>query len=219
MARAMRASLLKGFASGGLMHRAFGILVVATLFSAPALADERKQDLLHVDSGFGGSWAYGMNAFGIHGVVEPKIFILDELAVGLRIDGGAQFGLGIDTSGDGTQVEGVLHIPVAELVKAEYYLGKDGFRPFVGAGVGNYTMVLQAFDTGSQIPQVSQGVGNFLGVAPQIGLDFGGVRLAATYNFILGGEIIVNQAVGDPIEFRRDYLGVELTFKTWGFSL
>ena len=200
------------------MHRVIGLFVVLSLCSLPALADERKQDLLHVDSGFGGSWAYGMNAFGIHGVAEPKIFIFDELAIGLRVDAGAQFGFGLETGGDGAEVEAVLQIPVAQLVKVEYYLGKDGFRPFVGAGVGNYTMVLQSVSTASQIPAVSQGVGNFFGVAPQIGLDFGGVRLAATYNYILGGEIIVQQQVGDPKEFRRDYIGLELTFKTWGMS-
>lgn len=188
---------------------------------APALTKPRKQDWLHVDSGFGASWAHGLSAFGAHGVVEPKVFIFDELAVGLRIDAGVQIGVGVQT-GDTTSVETVMQIPVATLAKVEYFFFDDGIRPFIGLGAGSYLLVLQSISaggSGSQIPGVYQGVGQYWGVAPQVGIDLNGVRLAATYNAILGGDLVFSQSIGDPRTVSRNYLALELTFKSFGFSL
>jgi hypothetical protein len=37
---------------------------------------------------------------------------------------------------------------------------------------------------------IDQKAGRYFGIAPQIGVDLGRLRLAATYNMILGADIV-----------------------------
>ena len=61
--------------------------------------------------------------------------------------------------------------------------------------------------------------GRYFGVAPQIGIDLGRVRLAATYNAILGASLEVHQTVGDVEQTSsasQNYLSLELSFRFGG---
>ena len=44
---------------------------------------------------------------------------------------------------------------------------------------------------------ISPKAGRYFGVAPQLGIDLGRLRLAASYNAILGADIEVTQMIGD----------------------
>jgi hypothetical protein len=92
----------------------------------------------------------------------------------------------------------------------------------VGLGAGVYWLTLQSVAAGGGgIPSVYQGIGRHFGVAPQLGIDFGGVRLAATYNAMLGADLMVEQSVnGSPqtVQNTRNFLVLELTFRNFGWT-
>jgi hypothetical protein len=208
-----------------------GAVLASTLLPLSALATEpvesstpvaapieSKQPLIVVHSGVAGLWGHGTRSFGIGAVVEPKWNITDSIAVGLRADGGALFGGNIVPRGTTSVAMG---LSVATLLKGEYLLGDSGVRPFLGLGAGMYTLVSQGVAVGDGGAGVNQSAGQFYGVAPQLGIDFGGVRLGLTYNAILGGDVIIEQDVnaGLPAQrLPRNYLQLELSFHTLKFG-
>jgi hypothetical protein len=210
---------------------AAGAVVAAALFPLSALASEpveasapdvapleRKQPLIVVHSGVAGLWGHGLQSFGIGAVVEPKWNITDSIAAGFRVDGGFLFGGRIVPDGNTSVAMGAA---VGTLLKGEYLLGDSGVRPFLGLGAGMYTLVNQGVAVGDGGAGVSQSAGRFYGVAPQLGLDFGGVRLGLTYNYILGGDIVIEQDVnaGLPAQrLPRNYIQLELSFHTLKFG-
>jgi len=208
-----------------------GAVLAAALFPFSALASEpveasapdvapieRKQPLLVVHSGVTGLWGHGTQSFGIGAVVEPKWNITDSIAAGLRVDGGVVFGGRIVPQGTTSFAMGGM---VGTLLKGEYLLGDSGVRPFLGLGAGMYTLMSQGATVGDGGAGVNQSIGQFYGVAPQLGLDFGGVRLGVTYNYILGGDILLEQDVnaGLPAQkLPRNYIQLELSFQSIKFS-
>jgi hypothetical protein len=66
---------------------------------------------------------------------------------------------------------------------------------------------------------ISTTSGRYFGVAPELGIDLGRVRLAATYNAILGTSVEYRQTSGG-IEhresFSQSYLSIELSFRFGG---
>jgi hypothetical protein len=187
--------------------------------AAPSVTPaERKQPLIVVHSGVAGLWGYGTQSFGLGAVVEPKWNITDSIAAGLRLDGGALFGGRIVPQGTTSVAMG---LSVATLLKGEYLLGDSGVRPFLGLGAGTYTLVSQSVAAGNSGAGVNQSAGQFFGVAPQLGIDFGGVRLGLTYNHILGGEVIIEQDVSTGVQaarLPRNYVQLELSFHTLKFG-
>lgn len=66
---------------------------------------------------------------------------------------------------------------------------------------------------------ISTTTGRYFGVAPELGVDLGPVRLAATYNAIVGTSVEYRQttAGGQHREgFSPDYLSLELSFRFGG---
>jgi outer membrane protein X len=182
---------------------------------APDVAPlERKQPLVVVHSGVAGLWGHGTQSFGIGAVVEPKWNITDSIAAGLRVDGGVVFGGRIVPRGTTSVAMGAM---VGTLLKGEYLLGSSGVRPFVGLGAGMYTLVSQGAAVGDEGAGVNQSVGRFYGLAPQLGVDFGGVRLGVTYNYIVGGELLLEQDVNAGLSAQklpRNYIQLELSFRS-----
>jgi hypothetical protein len=183
------------------------------------VSKERMQPLFVVHSGVAGLWGYGTQSFGLGGVVEPKWNITDWLSVGLRVDGSVLFGGRFVPQGS---VSVALGASVAKLVKAELLLGNTGVRPFVGLGAGAYTLLSQSVSAGNSGAGVSQAVGEFFGVAPQLGLDFGGARLGVTYNHMLRADIVIEQNIALGIQAERiprNYVQLELTFRGLQFGI
>ncbi len=90
--------------------------------------------------------------------------------------------------------------------KGDYYLTTSVVRPFVGLGLGWYKITegSQSVSTGASSAAIVQSAGAYsgFGVAPQLGINLGGFRLAVTYTKLLGGNrVMVTQAVGAaPVE-------------------
>lgn len=179
----------------------------------------RKQPLIVVHTGLAGLWGYGMETFGVGAVLEPKWNITDSIAAGMRFDGGVTFGGRIAPEGTSSFALGA---SAATLLKGEYLFFDSGVRPFVGLGAGMYILANQSVSAGNSGAGVAQSGGRFFGVAPQLGIDFGGVRLGATYNHILGGDIVIEQNVGvggvQAERIQRNYVQLELSFRMFKFG-
>jgi hypothetical protein len=191
----------------------------------PVLADAveevvvRQQPLIVVHTGLAGLYGVGAGSYGFGAVVEPKWNITDSIAAGLRFDGGVSLGGKLAPEGT-TSVS--LGAGAATLAKGEFLLGSSGVRPFLGLGAGMYILANQSVSAGDSGAGVSQSGGRYFGVAPQLGIDFGGVRLAATYNHILGADVEVRQdvTVGDAqVErIQRNYAQLELSFRIFKYA-
>lgn len=192
------------------------VLVIGTLLcgTPTAHAQAKNYELFRTDTGLAAAYVPGIGAFGGGAVVEPKVNVTDQLALGLRtsalITGGGSIGEDVSIG---------VGISVAVLGKAEYFLTTSSVRPFLGVGAGYYHQVSQSVDT-SGGASAAQGAGKYFGVAPQVGLQLGGFRLALTYNALLGAEIEVTQSVGGATESKRqDFLSLDLAFQIRGAKI
>ena len=179
-----------------------------------ARADAEHYEQLRFDVGLTGSTVgvSDRNASGF--VAEIKVNVHDNVAVGGRVEIAVMFG------GRVADEELPFGMAACGLVKGEYLLGTGVVRPFaaLGAGVysmGSYTIVEDdAGDSG-----ISSTTGRYVGVAPELGLDLGRVRLAATYNAILGTSVEYRRTSGG-VEHResysQSYLSLELSFRIGG---
>ncbi len=181
------------------------LAVLALLAAAPAArAQAQNYSPIRVDlTVFGAYAAADANAYGFGVALEPKFNVTDHLAVGLRLEGSGfvtqEVKVGSTTSQ--ARVSQGARAVTAVSAKGDYYLTTSWARPFVGLGLGFYRIgaASQSVEAGSGTASVVQSAAAFkgFGAAPQVGLNLGGFRLAATYHAIFGGDLVmVTQAVG-----------------------
>jgi hypothetical protein len=147
-------------------------------------------------------------------VSEVKVNTSEHVAVGGRIEIGVMFGGLVD------EEDLPFGLAASALVKGEYALGTGTVRSFAGVGAGVYSIASHTIvsdDMGAS--GISTTAGRYVGVAPEVGLDLGRVRLAATYNAILGTSVEYRRTSGG-IEHREtfspSYLSLELSFRIGG---
>jgi hypothetical protein len=191
-----------------------GLLVVVAS-SADALADAEHYKNVRVDAGITGSTVSVSDRAGTGMMAEIKGMAHDNIAIGGRVEFAVMFG------GDVGQDEAPLDVSfvAAGILKAEYLYGTAMVRPFVGFGVGAYTIGSQTIDAGPNRDGISSRTGRHIGFAPQIGIDIGRVRIAATYNAILDAYLELSQTIGNVEERKRlsqNYLSLELSIQFTG---
>ena len=200
------------------MRRPRGVVVVALLSigaRADARADATPYEQVRVDAGLTGSSVGVSDRSGAGMVVEIKALANSRLAIGGRVEVAVMFG-GV-VGADELPLE--IAMAASGLVKGELHLTDGHIRPFIGLGVGGYTIGSQTIDRGPTTAGISQQTGRYVGVAPQLGIDLGRVRLAATYNAILGASLEVRQTIGEVEQTSRvsqNYLSLELSFQFAG---
>jgi outer membrane protein X len=172
------------------------IAALVLLAATPALATSESYQPVRVDVTF--NLVYGsadVREYGVGAAIEPKFNLTDQLSVGLRLEGAALIPESVSV-GSGSISMGVRALS-AYLVKGEYYLTTSDVRPFVGLAAGFYDIASGGQTVGSAgIVQQAEAFRGF-GFAPQLGVNFGGFRLAGTYHIITGGDrVVVTQAVG-----------------------
>lgn len=188
--------------------------------STPLLAhaDSSKYEQIRVDGGLTGSWVgvHGRNGSGM--VVEIKAMVTDLLAIGGRVEVAVQYGGDVGPDGDRTGLD--VSMAACGLAKVEYFLVDGPVRPFVAFGAGGYTIGSQSIMDSQSGTSIHQQTGRYFGVAPQVGVDLGPVRVAATYNAILGASLEVHHMVGTGTEHvehvSQNYLSLELSFRFAG---
>jgi hypothetical protein len=168
---------------------------------------------------YGGYAPADANAYGGGLVLEPKYNLLDQLAVGLRLEWGAFVTQDIRADGGTGQAEisQSARAVGAYLAKADWFFTTSGVRPFAGLGHGLYRIASGSQSVSGTTGTVVQRAESFqgFGVAPQVGVNFGGFRLAATYHLITGGDqTVVTQAVGAPAptetKLSKNYFAFEI---------
>src|SRR4051812_16208394 len=162
------------------------VLILVMAFAGVARADD-----VRVSFGLTGASVDVSDRNGAGMVTEIKGRVNDRVNVGGRVEVAVMFGGHV---GDN---DAALDVAMAAcgIAKAEVFLTETKIRPFVGFGIGAYTI-------GSQTALMSR-TGRYVGVAPQLGIDFDRLRFAATYNAILGQPTAVSQS----------YLSLELSFE------
>lgn len=179
-----------------------------------AISAEAQDKFIKVDTNIGAAMTFGeLNSFGISAAAEPKFFINPQLAVGLRLEGAVLFAGSV--SGD-QEFDIGLSSRAAQLLKAEYYFGEDGTRPFAGLMTGRY---VQANIGSSSQGEASITAGTFFGFAPEIGITFNNFRLSAIYHVVPGTDLLVGAGVGSPPEISRNYMVIQLGFKVFQYDL
>jgi outer membrane protein X len=189
------------------------LAALALAVATPALATSENYQPIRVDTGI--AFLYGpadVAEYGIGGYVEPKFNVTDRLAVGLRFGGAALFPESISVGSENMSM-GARAISTV-MAKADFFLTTSSVRPFVGFGAGLFRIGAMEQSAGSGGVVQKAEVFDGFGIAPQVGVNFGGFRLAATYNLITGGDrIVVTQAVGGVPEEKSmptTYFGLEL---------
>jgi hypothetical protein len=190
--------------------------VVLVAASAPAFADSEHYEDVRVDVGLSGSSVSIAERNGAGMSVEIKGMANDNLSFGGRVEFAVMFGGAV-----GNEQEERLDISMVAcgLLKAEYLLGLGVVRGFVGLGVGGYTISSQTVAAGTDHGGIRSETGRYFGVAPQVGVDIGRVRIAATYNALLGAQLELQQTVGNverTSELSQNYLSLELSFQFAG---
>ena len=197
------------------------ILLAALLSLAGARAAHAESEhfeQIRADGGLGVSKAALDDRGGISLIAEVKAMVTDDLAIGGRVEIAMIYGgvLGMD------ELPFDFTLAASGLVKGEFFLpGSERYlvRPFVGLGAGAYTIGSHQIQDGPNTSGISTAIGRYFGVAPQVGIDIGRVRLAATYNAILGATLEVHDQVGTAQEITRvsqNYLTLELSFRFAG---
>ncbi len=162
------------------------VRVDLTVFAAYAPADSA-------------SWGGGV-------ALEPKYNVTDRLSAGLRLEASGFVSQDVNAGPAGSSQASVSQGARAVFgigAKGDYYLTTSAVRPFVGLGLGWYKIseASQSVATGSGSAAIVQSAGAYsgFGVAPQLGVNLGGFRLAVTYTQLLGGDrVMVTQAIGGP---------------------
>jgi hypothetical protein len=144
----------------------------------------------------GGGYAIGSNSIGgIFGTLEPGYRLSNEIAVGLRgeiagIAKGSRDGLAIDVD--------VSAISSTTLNGVYYFKGE--VRPFIGAGLGRYSISGFGYRVGVSGPEEKKGREAKLGFYPRAGVEFGHLGFTIDYN------IIPPTKLPNGTEFKNNYI-------------
>lgn len=196
-----------------------GAVAAATVIAGAgdAFAQAEHYEPFRFDSGLSGTYVSASGRGGFGAVIEPKFYVHDNIAVGARLEAAVMFGGSIDqASGDTSMDMGAV---AAAAVKGEYLLGTGPIRPFAGLGLGVYDIGSQSIQAGPSTTGIDQKAGRYFGLSPQLGIDLGRLRLAATYNMIVGADIEVHQMIGgveQTASFSQNYLTFELSIRFGG---
>jgi len=114
---------------------------------------------------------------GVLFAIEPKYAVMDELSVGLRMEGAVMANL--DKNGQ----SGNAKANYSYLATGDYYFSNKRFRPFGGIGAGVYTFANVDLNSNNSslnnIPVSSQ-----FGFMARGGFEYGHLRLGVEYNFV-----------------------------------
>jgi len=180
------------------MKKSIYVVALSLLVSSFTYGQDYKK--FKVGIGLGYALASGSGSSGcLLFALEPAYRLNDNFSLGLRMESA------LITRGFSESVPGV-GLGVASVssytLNAQYYFGSSSFRPFVGAGVGTFSLAAVSLTgpigTGtSTIPLTSE---SKIGFYPRVGFDLGHFNMCFDYNIIpatsAGGTDIKNSYMG-----------------------
>ena len=174
------------------------------------------QDLKPFKVGIGLGYAVpGNTGAGVGGgalfFIEPAYRPSDNVLVGLRLES-AIIARGIKGVGD-DDVSGDASSNVSYTLNTQYYFNDNYVRPFVGAGLGLFSLAAVKFNTVGSNNSVEANevkAETRFGFYPRIGIDAGHFNFTIDYNFIPKTDV---PGIG---EVRNNYLGIRAGFSIGG---
>lgn len=160
---------------------------------------------------------FGNNSYGFGGYIEPKIYILENLAVGLKFDGIVAGGGNFKDVGDEFSLS--MSAITSTAVMTDYFFSTDRVMPFAGLGFGRYIYGGQTIASTDSDANITQSAGESWGLCPRVGTQIGPFRIAVECNWVFKPSTYVYQSVGsDGItqevnasgEFSRSYIGLKI---------
>ena len=178
------------------------LILAVSLFASHAYAQydqdytrEYKEFRVGVGIGYAAPGAGEGAGGGFLAYLEPAYRATDQVMIGLRLEGaflvrGVEGITNDDVEGDATSV-------ASYTLNTHYYFNNNNVRPFVGAGIGLYSLAAAKFDTrNNNDPGLNDiGAETRFGFYPKIGIDARHFTMTLDYNIIPptdvpgGGEV------------------------------
>ena len=185
------------------MKKSIIISILGLLMVSAANAQEFKKFRVGIGTGYAipsGSGSKG----GVLLYVEPGYRITDQLLVNLRME------IAVMARGTAEDLSTAETIDVSAsgsyTANGQYYLKPSGFRPFVGAGLGIYSIAAAAVTADEASVGGSQAK---FGFYPRVGFDAGHFQLSIDYN-IVGKTTVEDILNGGNTEFKNNYIGIRI---------
>ncbi len=135
---------------------------------------------------------------------------MDNLQVGLRIEAAVML-RGYSFSTGTAQSSGSVSASSSYTATCDYYFSNDAFRPFVGAGVGIFSVASANFsDYGNSSSSVAAGTKP--GGMIRAGFEVTHFRLGIEYNLIGNSSVTTADSRNCYGHFKNSYLGIKLGF-------
>lgn len=154
------------------------LLVIAAVQATYAQDDNErifKKFKVNFSLGYAAPQGDGTKA-GAVVVIEPKYAVMEQLAIGLRLELAALVNINMD------KTTGMARGVGSYLATGDYYFSHQNFRPFCGVGAGIFTTAtatVSESDAGTFSPYTSQ-----FGFMARTGFEYGHLRLGVEYNFL-----------------------------------
>lgn len=187
------------------------IILCSLLFVAAMTQTEAQEaDKFRFDFDLGYAIPQGGGG-GIAFYLEPKWNIEDNMSVGLRLGIAAVAKeLVEDQRGE---LEGEVGANASYVGTFDYYFsdGSSSFVPFVGAGVGYYSVASVAFDSGNDGETTNLDADGKFGALLRAGFNWGKFKTSLDYNLVGKSDLqnFEGQVVGTT---KNGYLGITIGF-------
>ncbi len=184
------------------------LLSLLLLTTLSVSAQEFKPFKVNLSLGYAKPVGAGASG-GILLSLEPKYGLSDRVDLGLRYELGL---MARPYSIDGVDAESELKGSSSYLITGNYLLSDANFRPFIGAGVGLFTIVNVSFSEGSGSADGGISGGNKLGGMLRAGFKASHFVLGLEYNLIpkTKGILVGTSGANLNYESPNAYLGVKL---------
>ncbi|MEX2233702.1 MAG: outer membrane beta-barrel protein [Cyclobacteriaceae bacterium] len=183
------------------MKRISTVLLLILVTAAGAAAQEFNPFKLGVGLGYampGGEGAGG----GVLFAIEPAYRVNDAIAVGFRMEWAAVI-RGLSTSIDSYDASAAAI--GSYTVNGNYYFSNGNFRPYVGAGVGLFTLAAAAVEASGTGGSAGAAAESKIGFYPRVGFDAGHFNISIDYNII--GKTTFE---GSDLEMKNSYIGIRI---------
>ena len=167
------------------MKKLFLLVAGCLFFAAMSVNAQTQFKPFRVDIGLGFAVASGGGGLVLN--LEPKYAVIPQLSVGLKFEADLIVrDIKVSANGKEEIAEATAQGIVSYLATADYHLMQKGFRPFVGAGLGLYSIAAAKASSSSSDPEgtlLGEGATTNFGAMIRGGFDVGHFRLALAYNF------------------------------------
>jgi outer membrane protein X len=197
----------------------FGILLLASVVAAKAQDAQFKPFKVDLALGYaipGGTGAKG----GILFALEPKYAVMDNISVGLRMEGAVMVRGQVNSNGQTSDVDA--KAAGSYLVTGDYYFTNTTARPFAGLGLGIYS--LAAASASSDGSAVGASGGSKFGEMVRAGVEIKHFRVGLEYNIVpkTTYEVVTSTGSGtakSEFSSKNGYIGIKLGFFIGGGRL